>query len=231
MIATLFFYLQDKKNMADESDSGATVGGAARALLARSATAFSSMGKGLLKYWFKYPIKLFRPHTVSPYTVINAMAVSQNQTLNHKFVRALYKDEGMAFFSKNMIPVLFANACVGVVLFNTYEKISDSLENDPKSFSFKSPFIAGFGAGLAQSFLSVPIDNIHKSLDVADLIQKRSDGVLKVIKLSLAAALPPTNKGLWGVRVHLTRFLFRDFSYICLRVFFFMLRYFLEFLF
>ncbi|ORY46046.1 hypothetical protein BCR33DRAFT_678815, partial [Rhizoclosmatium globosum] len=126
--------------------------------------------KGLLKWWFRLPVKLFRPYAVNPYLVLSHMAEQDGKTLSTSYMRGVVKNEGWGVISRNIAPLLLVNSLIGAFLFNTYTFSSHFLESkfkqDPsskqKQLSFDwIPFVSGGIAGASQSLLSTPVDNMQ----------------------------------------------------------------------
>ncbi|KAJ3397576.1 hypothetical protein HDU92_006371 [Lobulomyces angularis] len=195
-----------------------TIAAFVRAFLMKSTITLSGFGKGFLKYWFRTPVKFFRPSTLNPWALFSAMASAEEKKANFRFVRSVVKNEGIQVIGRNMLPLMLANAFVGAVLFNVYAITSDFLEFT-YGFQYKNAFAGGFLGGFFQSFLSVPLDNIQRSISGKDLINYRSDGVFKVLKLTLEKILPPSSSkvNFWSLQKHVQKFLYKKFFFICLK--------------
>ncbi|KAJ3081955.1 hypothetical protein HDU99_004092 [Rhizoclosmatium hyalinum] len=138
--------------------------------------------KGLLKWWFRLPVKLFRPYAVNPYLVLSHMAEQDGKTLSTSYMRGVVKNEGWGVISRNIAPLLLVNSLIGAFLFNTYTFSSHFLESkfkqDPsskqKQLSFDwIPFVSGGIAGASQSLLSTPVDNMQRSLSTDAILAHR----------------------------------------------------------
>ncbi|TPX59957.1 hypothetical protein SpCBS45565_g07608 [Spizellomyces sp. 'palustris'] len=172
--------------------------GVAKSLATKSAFAATAFGKGLLKWWFRVPIKLFRPHTVNPWVVLNHMARTQGQKVGVGYMRTVVAEEGYSFLGKNIIPLLFANAVAGAVLFNVYATTISALSSSETSSSSLSaalafdhhyPFIAGALAGASTSLVSTPLDNIKANVSPAQLVAHRHEGMLRFTYRTVREAL------------------------------------------
>ncbi|KAJ3226818.1 hypothetical protein HK099_004087 [Clydaea vesicula] len=97
-----------------------TIAAFVRAFLMKSTITLSGFGKGFLKYWFRTPVKFFRPSTLNPWALFSAMASAEEKKANFRFVRSVVKNEGIQVIGRNMLPLMLANAFVGAVLFNVY---------------------------------------------------------------------------------------------------------------
>lgn len=69
--------------------------GFAKSLFTKSSFAFVYFVKGIFKWWFKFPIKLFRPAVLSPYMLLSAMAERQGRRVNIQSLKAVVSDEGV----------------------------------------------------------------------------------------------------------------------------------------
>ncbi|KAJ3415413.1 hypothetical protein HDV05_005007 [Chytridiales sp. JEL 0842] len=189
------------------------IAGIAKSFATKSAFAITAFSKGLLKYWFKVPLKFFKPAAVNPYMVFHAMAAQDGQKPSFNYIAKSVKSEGFSLISKNMLPLLVANSIVGAVLFNTYSYTFDALSNssldtaDPDSKGhYAHPFVAGAIAGAAQSIVSTPLDNLNRRINIAEIIASRkNEGVIGVVSKAIKTTLfvPSTTpfdraKFLWG---------------------------------
>ncbi|KAJ3016646.1 hypothetical protein HKX48_003923 [Thoreauomyces humboldtii] len=193
---------QFRHDRAEEAGPKPVVGvvaGVAKSIATKSAFAASSLGKGFLKWWFSLPVKLFRPHTVNPWTVVNHMAATSGQKAGLAYMRTVVAEEGYGFLGRNVAPLLFANAAAGAVLFNVYASTITALA--PASAGTAAPvehhpFIAGAFAGAATALISTPIDNIKASISPADIVAGRHDGMLRFTRRTCRNALKD-DKTLW----------------------------------
>ncbi|KAJ3343670.1 hypothetical protein HDU83_005581 [Entophlyctis luteolus] len=147
-----------------------------RSLAMQGSLLLTGLAKGMLKWWFRVPVKLFRPAVVNPYLVLNHMAVRDGHgRVDVRYMRRLVKTHGAAAVVKNTAPLLLVNSLVGAFLFNAYSGACAGLraltlplqaELDPDGCEFSPdwvPFAAGLIAGAAQSVFSTPIDNLQRS--------------------------------------------------------------------
>ncbi|KAI8822093.1 mitochondrial carrier domain-containing protein [Fimicolochytrium jonesii] len=180
--------------------------GVAKSVATKSAFAATAMGKGLMKWWFRFPIKLFRPHTINPWTVVNHMAAAHGQKAGVAYMRVVAAEEGFGVLGRNIIPLLLANACAGAVLFNVYASATYALSNQEESttslsaalaFDHAHPFIAGAMAGASTSIISTPIDNVKARITPADIVAHRHEGMLKFTYRTCQAALKD-DKTFWA---------------------------------
>jgi hypothetical protein len=107
---------------------------------------------------------------------------------------------------------MVANATVGVTLFTTYGEVQKSLETLSGEFSLTAPFLAGAAGGAVQCILSVPLDNIMKSINTRDLIKQRY--ISQVLYNTLSILFPDSIRDSWR---HLTRFLYRSLLFTACR--------------
>ncbi|TPX61197.1 hypothetical protein PhCBS80983_g01235 [Powellomyces hirtus] len=183
--------------------------GVAKSVATKSAFAATAMGKGILKWWFRLPVKLFRPHTVSPWMVVNHMAQASGQKVGHAYLRTVVAEEGYGFLGRNIIPLLFANAVAGAVLFNVYASTISALSTSPDdahsssslaaalAFDHHHPFIAGALAGASTALIATPIDNIKANISPADIVAHRHEGMMKFTYRTCQSALKD-EKNLWA---------------------------------
>ncbi|KAJ3122694.1 hypothetical protein HK098_002530 [Nowakowskiella sp. JEL0407] len=172
-------------------------------------TATVSLIKALAKWWFRFPIKLFRPNTFNSLFMFQSMAASDGKKLSVRYIRDVMKKEGIGFLGPNFFPLLVANGAVAAVLFNTYGSYSDYLSRD--GFRYHHPFVAGYVAGLAQSILSTPLDNIQRAIDPSELVAQRSMGILRYTVRSIESKIPTKSP------LEFSRFLFHALPYVALR--------------
>ncbi|KAJ3045702.1 hypothetical protein HDV00_007828 [Rhizophlyctis rosea] len=163
--------------------------GIAKSLATKSAFAMTAFGKGLLKWWFRFPVKLFRPHIVNPWMVVGKMAEKDGRQLNAQYLRGVVAEEGFSVLGKNMLPLLFMNACAGAVLFNVYGLTVDYLASP--ELELHHPFIAGTLAGASTAVIATPIDNIRSRIDPMHLVDNRKEGMLRFTYRTVKDVLPP----------------------------------------
>ncbi|KAJ3104637.1 hypothetical protein HDU97_009028 [Phlyctochytrium planicorne] len=186
------------------------IAGFARSFVSQSMMALTGVSKGLLKWWFRVPVKLFRPSAVNPFLIFAAIAEQEGRRVSFGFVRNLFKVEGFALISKNMLPLLICNSIIGAVLFNTYSITLEILSKEVALPSFggdseeeltyevkHSPFSAGALAGVAQSLLATPLDNVTRRVDPAEVANRRGEGVFRVMVQTVREAMP-TEGGAWN---------------------------------
>ncbi len=69
--------------------------GFAKSFVLKSIATFSFWAKGFVQWWFRYPIKLFRPATISPYYMFNAMAQREGKPMSLQYMKNVLSDEGV----------------------------------------------------------------------------------------------------------------------------------------
>jgi hypothetical protein len=148
----------------------------ARQIMANSSIIILNITREFLQFWFRFPVKMFRPFAVNPYLVFNEMA--GNQAASWKFIWKTSRKEGFRMLGLNVLPLLLANSLVGAVLFNTYT-LSNHLLKSAKS-NFYDSFASGAVAGATQSLLSNPLYRIQKSLEKDSHAVNRHKGVLSL---------------------------------------------------
>lgn len=115
--------------------------------------------------WFRFPVKFFRPSIANPWGTLHSVSNSALNKSSESFgyLRQLSKQPHLV--RSVLVPLLFANACMGGVLFYTFQICNEWLKDESKGFSHKNAFLAGLAGGCAQSALSIPVDNIQKRLN------------------------------------------------------------------
>jgi hypothetical protein len=69
--------------------------GLVKAFATKAAITITAALKGYLQWWFRVPLKLFRPHTISPYYMFHAMAKESGTNLSLKYMKTVVSDEGV----------------------------------------------------------------------------------------------------------------------------------------
>ena len=87
-----------------------------------------------------------------------------------------------------MLPLLFANAMAGAILFNVYGITVDTLASP--TLHFHHPFIAGTLAGASTALIATPIDSIRARIDPLKLVENRQEGVLRFTYRTVKDVLP-----------------------------------------
>ncbi|KAI8609892.1 mitochondrial carrier domain-containing protein [Chytriomyces sp. MP71] len=199
---------------ADKPDAKAgVIAGFARTAAFQMSMLLTGFGKGLLKWWFRMPVKLFRPYAVNPYMVFQHMAAEDGKQANVKYIRGVVRQEGLSVLGRNMLPLMLVNSTIGAFLFNAYAWATHILYDVQGNFSVLEdgsrhyatsqiqiidpvPFIGGAFAGAAQSLLSTPVDNLQRQLDPASIAAQRHSkgGIISLLvdtARNLLAEQPP----------------------------------------
>ncbi|KAH9247076.1 hypothetical protein BASA83_007997 [Batrachochytrium salamandrivorans] len=158
-------------------------------LVRAAAVAAIGAAKGLLRWWFRVPVKHFRPYAINPWLVFHSLAHVQGTAFSIAFVRKTLSNKGLLFFGRNAIPLFVANAAVGATLFNVYSSVVGRLS--PLSYCDSHSFIAGCVAGASQSLLATPLDAIQRVIHPQDLVDNHRFGVHRVAHQVLSDLLPP----------------------------------------
>ncbi|KAJ3280610.1 hypothetical protein HK104_000540 [Borealophlyctis nickersoniae] len=116
------------------------------------------------------------------------MAEKDGKLLNVHYVRGVVADEGFSILGKNMLPLLFANALGGALLFNVYGLAIDRLT--VPGFELHHPFLAGGIAGASTALVATPLDTIRSRTDPAQLVEHRHEGMLRFTYRTVKQALP-----------------------------------------
>ena len=132
------------------------VAGVSRSVTAGIISTLGPTMKQTLLWWFKMPVKLFRPYAVNPWTFIQQSAKNESKQLDYTYIVEIAKRDGTSIFGKRILPMLLANSLAGICLFQSYSATYHFLHGN----DFSTYFMAGGIAGLTQSFVSTPLHNI-----------------------------------------------------------------------
>ncbi|CAO1624680.1 unnamed protein product [Sympodiomycopsis kandeliae] len=137
---------------------------------------------GSLAFFFRLPIRLFRPVKLSSWTVLESFAKRERKTLSAKYLFQLIRREKNSFLFHLLGPPIVFNTLVGFTLFESYSLCEshllrkhypersnqDDLETSPTDSIRKTSWtplwivtVAGGVAGAAQCILSAPLDNVR----------------------------------------------------------------------
>jgi hypothetical protein len=187
--------------------------GFARTFLANFTIGFISICKHTIMWWFRIPIKMFRPSAVNPWMVFSHLATEQNKQMTPLFIHSTIKNHGWGIVRKHVIPLMFANGVVGAVLFHSFSLSRKLLKSGEEKYWVN--FMAGSIAGVTQSILSTPLDNLTKTLD-ADIKSNRHVGIHRHAQKALISFHKQSRllNLFHGIRLNMARFkayLCRDF--------------------
>jgi hypothetical protein len=115
-----------------------------------------------LAFFFKTPLRLFRPPRVSHTAVLNAVvrAEHNNARLSPQFLRQLIREQPsiLSFTVNWILPPLIANAVVGMTLFGAYEFAQSKVKScDRNPFS---ELMCGAAGGLAHGAIVHPLESL-----------------------------------------------------------------------
>ncbi|KAH8928037.1 hypothetical protein BT69DRAFT_1293652 [Atractiella rhizophila] len=128
-----------------------------------------------LAFYFKSPIRLFRPvksgrkltkinKEVSSWTAVQRLAEDQGKDVSLGTVRSLWRKEGWKFVPRHLLPPIVVNTAIGLVLFGTYTSSTTYLSTLTSLSPTTTAFLSGGLAGACQSLISIPIDNVRTHL-------------------------------------------------------------------
>ncbi|KAI8916373.1 mitochondrial carrier domain-containing protein [Gorgonomyces haynaldii] len=182
------------------------VGGFVRAFSLQFYQLGSAVLRESIQWWFRVPIKLFRPYSVNPWFFINSMAAADGQPVSTQYIRSLIKRDGWRPLLMNTIPLFILNGLIGTVLFNGY---SESLKIFQLLHSDLASFAAGGVGGFLQTLLATPFENFQRSIAPQQVSQHRHRGWHKIGQHAYKS-LPSTSLGKLrhlysGLSVHLVR--------------------------
>ncbi|KAI8896705.1 mitochondrial carrier domain-containing protein [Globomyces pollinis-pini] len=159
-------------------DIPSLIAGFVRAFATNGMILLVSIVKGSIQWWFRVPIKMFRPYAVNPWVTLTEMANTQKKDLNARFVAETLRNEGWSLVRLNVLPLMAANAVVGAILFNSYSITAKLLTST--DYSTFAHYIAGAFAGSIQSVLATPLGQIQKLINRADIVERRHHGIHRV---------------------------------------------------
>ncbi|KAJ3259588.1 hypothetical protein HK103_002142 [Boothiomyces macroporosus] len=154
--------------------------GFARSFATNVSFVLIAMFKGTIGWWFRVPIKMFRPYAINPWAIFFELAQQEGTKLTPAFITKTIRNEGFKIVQLNVLPFLFANAIVGGVLFNVYTISGDYLKSLSPTHQCWHDFSAGAIAGCVQTLLSTPLARFHTELQKADFVKRRHDGLHKI---------------------------------------------------
>jgi hypothetical protein len=102
--------------------TASVLAGVAKVFATKSALTVTFWLKGLIKWWFRYPIKLFRPHTISPYYVFSAMAQNEGKTVSLRYMKGVVADEGVIHISLVFFFILLIHTRPQKGMYSTFKK-------------------------------------------------------------------------------------------------------------
>ncbi|ORY78605.1 mitochondrial carrier domain-containing protein [Protomyces lactucae-debilis] len=161
-----------------ESRNSARIGGA-------SAVSRSLIGQ-ILAVWFRVPVKLFRPARIDYMIVPRALFAKPATPGEHArwwqrstpyLLGKAVRQHGIGFIPNYVLPPLFANSLIGVVLYTTYIEALGVLHAPSKQANNPFPppppeatLKAGALAGCAQALVSQPIDALTVRFEIASVL-------------------------------------------------------------
>ena len=164
-------------NAEKDAKQSVSIGGA-------SAITRSLVGQ-FLAVWFRVPVKLFRPtrvdYMIIPRAINPRILKGEPWSWRTSGPVVLYqaiKNHGVSFIGGYIVPPLFANALIGVVLYTTYIE-SLQLMHPPSAGNphravppppMETTYKAGAIAGLAQAVVSQPIDALTVRFQVTEVM-------------------------------------------------------------
>ncbi|CAO1632899.1 unnamed protein product [Parajaminaea phylloscopi] len=158
---------------------------------------------GSLAFFFRLPIRLFRPVKLSSWTVLESFAKREKKSLTLAYVWRLLRRENRTFLVHLLGPPFLYNTLIGFSLFEAYSLTEahllrkhrpdllqqangqDAGDGDGTSKARKATWtplwivvVAGSVAGAAQCILSAPLDNVRLVLASRNgSLHKRRRGV------------------------------------------------------
>ena len=151
------------------------LGSITRTIVSNLSIAAIAVSREVITWWFRAPIRFFRPYAISPYSVFNEL---NNGASSWRFIFETTRREGFNIVKLNVLPLLLLNSTIGMVLFNTYTISLHYLKS--VQHSLLNPFACGFFAGTTQAIIANPLYRIQKSLSKTAHADNRRTGVLKL---------------------------------------------------
>ncbi|KAI9297183.1 mitochondrial carrier, partial [Neoconidiobolus thromboides FSU 785] len=147
-----------------------------------------------LYFWFRAPIKLFRPIRIDYLDLARAlvppeqMKKKSGQLINFRttsigLISHAVKKKGVKFIPKYVLPPMFINSFIGISLFATYDQTLPIFKNYfDQSTSF---YLAGFMAGFSQSIIATPFDSIKIRMEAKQLLDGKHRNISTYYKSTL----------------------------------------------
>ena len=140
--------------------------------------------KQSLMWWFRVPVKLFRPYAVNPWIMLHELAESESKALNSRYITEIVKRNGIKVVFRNVGPPMLANGIAGASLFHSYTVCNIWLRS--RNFNVPSGyFLAGGVSGLVHSCVATPMDRLAKRALKEDAIRFWYHGYHRVVKNTL----------------------------------------------
>lgn len=178
-----------EENEDQESELSAIIAGFARSVSVQLML-FMRLG---LAYYFKFPIKLFRPAPFNTYGHLRSLHRSNRGWIT------IAQSEWKLIVGRTL-PLLMINGSIGAVLFTVYtgveqalknqsgQKIQDSTEHRIENYTYTHPFIAGGIAGIAQALISTPLHDIEAHLESRTHKYSNTHKAVSSLKLSTSVS-------------------------------------------
>jgi hypothetical protein len=170
--------------------------GFSRTFLTKSILFGLSLLREGIQWWFRIPIKMFRPYAVNPWLVLNEMAAIDGQRFTVGYIRKVVEKDGWRMLGLNVVPLMVANGMVGVVLFHSYTLASIKTRND---------FVAGGIAGMTSTFMATPMDRLTQMMTREKVMKHRHRGVHRALHSAFDSL--PSNS------ISKATFLYRGFAF------------------
>ena len=91
--------LNDSVNPIEPSSSTSSVlAGMSRSIATNTSIVIISILKGTIKWWFRVPVKLFRPYVLNPWWIFTEMAKKHGQSLSPSFIRFIITNHGVLYY-------------------------------------------------------------------------------------------------------------------------------------
>lgn len=140
---------------------------------------------GSLAFFFRLPIRLFRPVKLSSWTVLESYAKRERKSLSLGYILQLIRRESRFFLFHLLGPPILFNTLIGFALFQGYtvaeskllKKFRPEAIEESQSGAHWTPLwivgISGGIAGAAQCLVSAPVDNVRLVLTSSRAPKKR----------------------------------------------------------
>ncbi|KAH8829509.1 hypothetical protein DL96DRAFT_1598389 [Flagelloscypha sp. PMI_526] len=150
-----------------------------------------TLARGLALY-FSRPVRLFRPSKLSGWHSLRATQGSPQ--LSTEFLTSLVKAEG------HFIPPMIVNAALGTVLWTTYSEVYDRVLPIIPAHLTTSAAISGAAAGLAQSVVAAPAENVRLVLEGGKVAGSWSNAWKEVFRGTVSPTVPSHREDVRQVR-------------------------------
>jgi len=149
----------------------------------------------ILFYWYRSPLKFFRPIRIDYLAMAKAVLppipehgrnryISRWRRSSLGLIAHAVRIKGLDFVPKFILPPLLVNSLIGSVLFTTYTSLLSSLDPTylvkipPENKKHSPAFLAGAISGVTSAFISTPFDSLQTRMEVRELLNGRHKDII-----------------------------------------------------